>query len=363
VATVKKEKSHVIGKNVQLYGKIKLDAIYDTHNMGTDAFITKLPKGEKTDRSSFNIKDTRIGLIINGPKVYDWKITARVETDFYGKVYKNDDNGALRIRLAYIDLNNHRGTDIRIGQDYIPIASQMASTLDFLSMGASGNLWDRVPQITVSQTFENGFGILGTAWKSYSSTDGVEMRMPWVGVKVFYKADLLGTGKPLYLGLGGAYRNGSYKENGISGDVNDYVVAFEWNVPFKVYIPVAVKGEAYVGQGLTTRDFLVFTKSHYLDNNDVKELKTKGGFIQLTLKPYKKLSFNLGTGLNDPDDDGAKITEDYLKNWRAFGNVLYEFAPNLTFGFEWDHQETKYEDGTEAGNRFMASAIYLWKSN
>ncbi len=343
---------------IKVYGKIKLDAIYDTHDMGKDQFITKLPKKARVDRSTFNMKDTRIGFIINGPEAGNWKVTGRVESDFYGK--GGDDNGAFRIRLSYINLNNGQGTNIRIGQDYIPIASQMASTLDFLSMGASGNLWDRVPQVTVTQTFDNGFGILGTAWKSSASTDEIGMKMPWVGAKIFYKGDVFGTGKPLYLALGGAYRQGNAEDGGVEDDVNDYLVAAEWNIPFNLLFPMAVKGEAYVGQGLTTRDFLVFTTPHYKDGTDVEELQTKGGFIQLSMKPFKKVGFNFGTGMNDPDNDDARKADTYEKNWRAFGNILYKFAPNVTFGFEVDHQETLYDGTVEHGERYIASAIYLW---
>ncbi|TCK03412.1 DcaP family trimeric outer membrane transporter [Phorcysia thermohydrogeniphila] len=344
---------------IKIYGKIKLDAIYDTHNMGTDAFITKLPLRDRDDRSTFNMKDTRIGFIINGPEADGWKVTGRVEADFYG-LGGNSDNGALRIRLSYINLNNGHGTNIRIGQDYIPIASQMASTLDFLSMGASGNLWDRVAQITVTQSFESGFGIVGTVWKSSATTDHVGMRMPWVGAKLFYKGDALGTGKPLYVALGGAYRQGSDEVDGVKDDVTDYLVAFEWNIPFNLFFPMAVKGEAYYAQGLTSRDFLVFTDPHYLEGSSVEEVETKGGFIQLSLKPFQKVSFNLGTGMNDPDDDYAKATGNYKKNWRAFGNVIYKLAPNVSFGFEVDHQETLYEGTVEHGERYIASAIYLW---
>jgi hypothetical protein len=343
---------------IKIYGKIKMDAIYDTHNMGKDQFITYLPKGDRDDRVTFNMKDTRLGFIVNGPEAGGWKITGRVESDFYGK--GGDDNGAFRIRLSYINLNNGQGTNVRIGQDYIPIASQMASTLDFLSMGASGNLWDRTPQITITQELGGGFGVLATAWKSSAKTDGVGMRMPWVGAKLFYKGDAFSTGKPIYLALGGAYRQGSDEVNGVKDDVTDYLVAFEWNVPFNLFIPMAIKGEAYYGQGLTSRDFLVFTKPHYLDGSEVKELETKGGFVQLSMKPFSKVGFNFGAGMNDPDDDGADLAGAYRKNWRAFGNVLYNFAPGVTFGLEIDHQETLYKGDVEHGNRLMASAIYVW---
>ncbi|WP_163328856.1 DcaP family trimeric outer membrane transporter [Desulfurobacterium thermolithotrophum] len=350
---------------IKLYGRIKFDAIYDTHNMGSDQYITTLPKPSsdnpnvREDRTTFNMKDTRIGLIIDGPKTDSWKIVGRVEGEFYGKV--PDDNGAFRIRLSYINLNNGRGTNIRIGQDYVPIGRQMTSSLDFMYMASSGNLWDRVAQITVTQNFNSGFGVLGTVYKSAASTDGVKMRMPWVGAKVFYKGYIFGTSKPLFLALGGAYRQGTPKGFESSSDnVNDYLVVAEWNVPFQIGIPINIKGETYVGQGLDTRSYLVFSKSHYIDNGNIKELQTWGGFIQLTMKPVNKFTVNLGAGMDNPDNSDADKAETYEKNWRAFGNVIYSLAPNVSLGAEINHQETLYKGDVEHGNRLMLSAIYSW---
>jgi hypothetical protein len=83
------------------------------------------------------------------------------------------------------------------------------------------------------------------------------------------------------------------------------------------------------------------------------------------MKPFEKVGFNFGAGMNDPDNDEVKKINSYdskvyKKNWRAFGNVLYKFAPNVTFGLELDHQETLYFGDVEHGNRLMASAIYVW---
>ncbi len=343
---------------VKVYGRIKMDAIYDTHNMGADQFIKILPKAEGKDRVTFNTKDTRIGLIINGPEADGWKTTGRFEGGFYGN--GGNDNGLFRIRLSYINLNNGQGTNIRFGQDYVPIARQMASTLDFFSLASAGNLWDRVPQITVTQKFNNGFGVLATAYKSSAKTDGVDMRMPWVGAKAFYKGDVFGTGKPIYLALGGAYRNGDATVDSVKDNVNDYLVAGEWNLPFTLAIPMDLKGEAYVGQGLDTRDYLVFSKPYYRSGNSVNELQTYGGFAQLSMKPLRKVKVNLGYGIDNPDNSDARKAGTYTENWRVFGNALYSLAPNVSLGAEVQHAETHYPGDVEHGEEYMVSAIYNW---
>ena len=72
--------------NIKIYGKIKFDSIYDTNNMGRDEFITYIPKNaDGEDRSTFNVRDTRLGVAITGPSLNGWDASGRFESDFYGR--------------------------------------------------------------------------------------------------------------------------------------------------------------------------------------------------------------------------------------------------------------------------------------
>ncbi|HMK48913.1 MAG TPA: hypothetical protein VK435_02580, partial [Thermodesulfovibrionales bacterium] len=156
---------------LNIYGKVKFDAVYDTNNMGTDEFIKFLPKtADGKDKATFNVRDTRLGIAVEGPSVYGWTPRGRFESDFYGNALDSSSNGALRIRLAYVDFSKG-DTAIRVGQDWTPIASLNPNTLDFAIMGYNGNLWNRTPQITVTQKLSSGFEGLISAYRYRWSDD------------------------------------------------------------------------------------------------------------------------------------------------------------------------------------------------
>ena len=70
---------------LNIYGKVKFDAVYDTNNMGTDEFIKFIPRtADGKDKATFNVRDTRLGIAIEGPSVYGWTPRGRFESDFYG---------------------------------------------------------------------------------------------------------------------------------------------------------------------------------------------------------------------------------------------------------------------------------------
>ncbi|MEW6584520.1 MAG: hypothetical protein AB1442_02795 [Nitrospirota bacterium] len=57
----------------KIYGKLKFDAIYDTNNLGTDEFIKFVPRtANGEDKSTFNVRDTRLGVAIEGPALNGW---------------------------------------------------------------------------------------------------------------------------------------------------------------------------------------------------------------------------------------------------------------------------------------------------
>ena len=106
---------------------------------------------------------------------------------------------------------------IRVGQDWTPIASLNPNTLDFAIMGYNGNLWNRVPQITVQQKLGGGFEGLLSAYRYRASDDNdtfgstaitPQIQMPWVAAKIGYSGLLLDADRKAWIALGGAVRKG-----------------------------------------------------------------------------------------------------------------------------------------------------------
>jgi hypothetical protein len=344
--------------NINIYGKLKFDGIYDTNNMGREDFILYVPKnaiGE--DKATFNVRDTRLGIAITGPALNGWTPSGRFETDFYGS--DPGSNGQLRIRLAYMDFQKE-GTGIRVGQDWVQIASLNPTTVDFGIMGYNGNLWNRVPQVTLSQKLGAGFSGLLTVYRGKWSDDdagapssvNTQLHMPWIGGKVSYSAALFSDQKS-YFALGGAVRDGEAGDN----DVTPYVAALELKIPISI---VEIMGEAYMGQGLGFEYFHNGLSGNYgAFNAKGHAIMTRGGWLQASVKPMKDITVNLGYGLDDPKN--ADVGADFFQQSRyAFGNVFIQLVKDISVAVEAAHLNTEWATGDEHGTRYQTSLIYNW---
>jgi hypothetical protein len=352
-AAAAKEEKVTSKFKIDIYGKIKLDTIVDTNNMGRDDFITFVPRtADGQGKTSFNVRDTRLGIAIDGPSVKDWQATARFESDFYGG-NATDNNGQLRLRLAYVDMaNSVSGTSFRVGQDWTPVQSLNPSTIDFAIMGFNGNLWNRVPQVTLRQNVGEGFEALLSAYRYLAGSDSSgspELRMPWVGGKLAYSASLFENGQKAYFAVDGAIRNGKVKNN----NVTPYLFGLEAKLPLPY---VELTGEAYMGQGLGLE---YFHQSGGDFNAEGNAILTRGGWIQASVKPIKDVTVNLGYGLDNPKDSQVGTAFDEESRY-AFGNIMVELFKGISVGTEIAHVKTDWATGAKEGTRYQTSLWYLW---
>ena len=309
--------------NINIYGKIKFDGIYDTNNMGRDDFIVYVPKNaDGKDRATFNVRDTRLGIAVTGPSLNGWKASGRFESDFYGS--DPSSTGQLRIRLAYIDMEKE-GTGIRVGQDWNQIAALNPTTVDFAIMGYNGNLWNRVPQVTLRQKLGAGFDGLLTVYRGKWSDDGsgsavgTQIQMPWIGGKIGYAGKLIDPDKNAYISLDGAVRNGQAGDN----DVTPYVAALELKLPIML-----------VEQGLGFEYFHNGLSGNYGAFNAAGHaIRTYGGWLQASVKPIKDVTLNVGYGLDDPKN--ADVGSDFFQRSQyAFGNAFIQVFKDIQVGLE-----------------------------
>ena len=180
---------------LRFYGKVKFDAIYDSNNFGSDEYILYLPRNADGDaQTTFTARETRLGIAVDGPPFGDWRTTAKVETDFYGSA-PSSGSGSLRIRLAYVDVANGQ-TTVRVGQDWLPIATANPSTTNFTILGYNGNLWGRIPQITATRQFGENFGGFVSTFRCRDEEDiehglSCDLVMPWVAAGLRFQGRLL----------------------------------------------------------------------------------------------------------------------------------------------------------------------------
>ncbi|HEY7129365.1 MAG TPA: hypothetical protein VH332_06810, partial [Nitrospira sp.] len=143
------------------YGRIELDGIYSTRN--TNPLDPQQFNGYGTaagrqgnHSSTLNPRYSVFGLRADRTDGVN-TLTGVVEADFYGQ--SDSGNNLLpRLRLAYMRYSPNNGkTSFTIGQDWNPIMGLLTDNIDFSIMGYTGNLWQRIPQITVRQKFSDNF--------------------------------------------------------------------------------------------------------------------------------------------------------------------------------------------------------------
>jgi hypothetical protein len=90
---------------------------------------------------------------------------------------------------------------------------------------------------------------------------------------------------------------------------------------------------------------------------------SKGGWMAFSFGPFSDWRFNLGAGMDDPDDEDIPTTSttNRAKNQVLYGNVLYDINEAVQVGLEVSSLETKYKGLTTAdAMRVQGSVIYTF---
>jgi len=342
--------------NMMLYGKIKTDFNYDTAQFYNNDYLSTVNTGDhhRNDSTNFNPRDTRFGFKASHG-FGNWVAKGRFEMDFYGD--NNGNNLIPRMRLAYTDISNtNTGTSVRVGQDWIPIATLNPNTVDFGILSASGNLWWRIPQITLRQIFGN-IELTGSVMKHRRTDTANEDRMPWLLARVALNGGLLGEGN--LLAVGGGYRHATYLQNS-SVNTDRWLVTGELRYAIG---PFLAQGEIWTGAGIG-KNFLRYD----LDiADDGSPAYAYGGWFDLTYR-LNAMSFTAGYGLDNPnngdiktfDYGGANPNRRFTRNEQFYLNTWYTLTKPLQVGLEWIHIETRRHSEINTGNRYTASMKYCF---
>jgi len=341
--------------DLRFFGRAVFNTHYDTALQGQE-FISYLV-ADDTEELNFNPREARLGFAASQTRG-DWTYRAVVSFDFYGDSASN--NLLPRLRLGYAEARSAGGWSIRGGQDWVPVAGLLPGTLDFGSLSWGGNLWQRVPQLTVRRR-TGGLELLAGAMKHRISNEQEQQEiMPWLIGRVA-ATDRLGEGS--LLALGGGYRSVTVADH----DYQPWLVAAELVLPFGA-TGASLTAEAYVGAGIG-REWV-----HYgFDYNPqhpggATAIASRGGFASLRVPVSGRVATNAGFGIDDPDDDDLAVASRggepttpgtfpaYLKNAVVFGNVKVDVTEFFGWGVEAAHLMTERGDGEDlTGQRFTTS--------
>lgn len=356
------------------YGTIYFNAFVNSGGTNSaDVPIFATPTG--SGNASASVRQTRLGFRLEGAKVGNAKLSAVVETDFFGgfpSIGTGENFGILRLRLASIRLDWEK-TSMTIGQDWMvfaPLNPVSIAAAGNPQMGAAGNNWARLPQVKIERKITPNITWQGAMLEPQTGdfaanaafvlqpTSGAASRVP------FFQSRIIFSGKNWFqskksgaVGFSGHYGRSRVFTGtaNVRNEVDAYGLAADWNLPLASRL--IASGEAFVGRNLGGFQGGIF--QNY--NNDfaltqgvastaagVRGIGTRGGWVQLAFTP-KTLKDRLGIygtiGIDDPNN--GDLTSVSHRDWRtrnlAFaGEVIYKWTSQFSIGLEVRRLQTTY---------------------
>jgi hypothetical protein len=370
--TSKKKPVWAADLDVQFYGRLKLDAAYDSSRTDVGNYIKWVRPQTSiiNEHGEFNItaNETRLGLNISGPESEAVKTSGRLEIDFYGGGAENKSNPMLRHAYLNIEWPEEKFS-ILAGQTSDVISPLFPYTLNYSVAWWAGNIGYRRPQIRLTKSYAIGHDVdlkleaaatrnIGISGNFVVRDAGEDSGIPGVQARASVKFPWLKE-QPTTIGVSGHWAKEKHYTSATGAD-HTYD---SWSLNLDVTQPInkwlAVKGELFTGQDL----------SAYLGGigngvNTVlgREIASKGGWVAASLTPNPKWNFNFGITVDDPKNSnlaGMPATDARVYNRSIFGNAIYSINKNTEVGFELSQWRTDYRGGgNENAIRAQTSFIY-----
>jgi len=370
-----KKKPITSSLDVEVYGRLKLDAAYDTSRTDTGNYIKWVrPEGTNRDDDEFNMtaNETRLGFRVKGPQDGELRTSGRVEVDFFEGGSEN--KSRLMMRHAYMNLNwPEERFSIIAGQTSDVISPLAPYTMNYSVAWWAGNIGYRRPQIRLTKGYTVAKDVdlklegalartIGISSGAFVLRDaGEDAGIPGFQGRASLKFPCVNS-KPMTLGFSGHWAKEEY-DTTASGGSDKYD---SWSLNLDVTQPInewlAVKGELFTGENLSAYLGGVGQGVNTTRGNDIG---STGGWVAASLTPYPKWSFNLGVSVDNPDNgdlegysstSGEGIRE---YNRSVFGNAIYSLDNNAQVGFELSQWHTEYASSGD-GNALRAQASFIY---
>ena len=356
--------------DIQLYGKIKMDAAYDSARTNTGNFARWVNSGEKRrGDGQFNAtaNETRLGLKFTGPTTETLKTSGLVEIDFYGGGAETSPEP--RMRHAYVNLEwPKQRLSVLAGQTWDVISPLNPGTINYTVQWWGGNIGVRRPQVRVTKGFslsdDTDLTLQGALLRMPGHNSGFDpgdtgedAGFPSVQARAALTFPLFGAKKST-IGVSTHYAQEEYDRDTSGNNID--VHSWSGNVDAKVPVNnwLTFKGEAFVGQNLDAYAGGIGQGINVV-GNDVSELESVGGWLAASIGPWDSWSFNVGANI-EVITAGVTIDGTRTSNGAVFGNVLYKINDHASVGFELSSWHTEYQNAS-SGTDVRAQTAFIYK--
>lgn len=369
-----KKKPVTSSLDVEVYGRLKLDAAYDTSRTDVGNYVKWVrPEGTNRDDDEFNMtaNETLLGFRVKGPQDSELRTSGRVEVDFFEGGSEN--KSRLMMRHAYMNLDWPEDRfSILAGQTSDVISPLVPYTMNYSVAWWAGNIGYRRPQIRLTKGYTVAKDVdlkleaaltrdIGISDQFVGRDAGEDSGLPGLQGRISATFPWLEY-KPTTVGFSGHWAKEEY-DTSASGGSDKYN---SWSLNLDVLQPInewlTMKGELFTGQDLSP---YLGGIGQGVNTTADKEISSTGGWIAACLTPYPKWSFNLGVSVDNPDNgdldgmtpsSGEGIRE---YNRSVFGNAIYSLDNNAQVGFELSQWHTEYA-GNGDGNALRAQASFIY---
>lgn len=357
--------------DVQLYGKIKADAAFDTSRVNTGNFA-RWVEHESTNRDDHQLNitanETRLGLRFTGPGVGDAKTSGLIEMDFFGGGAENKANPMLRHAYMQMDWAK-QGLSLLAGQTWDVISPLNPTVLNYSVQWWAGNIGYRRPQVRLTKVCDLGGGTslkLETALaRSIGRTSGFDpgdsgedSGLPSFQGRASLMFPFL-AGKKATVGFSGHYACEEYDTDatGRNQKANSWSANLDFDLPIVSWL--RIKGEMFTGENLDA--YLGgIGQGVVIANGRLTEIQGTGGWLAASLGPWGPWSFNVGYSGEFIDDGDVIDANTRTCNSAIFGNAIYKINPNTSVGVEVSRWRTDYK-GQDAGDSLRVQTSFIYQ--
>lgn len=363
---------------VTIYGTLLVNSVYDTAAMNiTDIPLFASKQGSDAlgnDKAySMTARQSRVGLRFDNPNEFAGaKLSGQLEVDFLGgkAPFGNGvDMDLLRLRIAYgrLDWKNFA---LEAGQDWVifaPLNPTSFAEFAIPSMSASGNPWNRLPQIRAEAHGSIGAGLsllaqvaaMDPDMGDYNATTFTATRPPGIGergrapavdarVALTDKYD----DRDFTVGFSSHYAHG--KNSGTVGAVTEELSLDSWGAAVDYSLPFTkrfnVTGELYTGRALGIYSVTAGESIEPVGTVGDWGVRSSGGWMQAQFNFNKKWQMNLVYGIDSPNVHDLPVGL-RTRNQSYMGNLMYKLTPHATIAWEYRRLLTDYRNQLAANER------------